>query len=1481
MKLFSPDKKSFSEIHDLQEWRTYVLNGILRGIFVLWIFALVGGVNNVIEAYQQEKEIHENPLTIATSVIAVYVVTTIILTLITFVQKLGFALRAGALLLILYALGAIGLALSSFSGDGRLLLFAFIILSAVFFDLRYSLTALFAAFFTLALVGRLQVTGAIVVPAERQVNSTDVGAWISGSAVFLMLSIAALISITYLLRALGKSLLEARDALKRERRLSHILRTISGVNQIIVRERDQNILLKRVCENLISGRGYSFAWIGLLEKDGNTLQLAASAGEEIDPSEFAFKLDSKEGGAFCGVNVLRSGAPLLISPGKDDPCLSCPRLNSHPFRRAVALPLLRDERKLGVLVVDHVDPASFFDQEEVALLQGLSEDLSYAIEKIDADRRLNDTARRLDIQNRITRLALEIQDMKAMSNAVVGFVCKLIDADASYIVLWDEETNAPIPIASFGSFQDSFLSAQFTVEEIQNAALLLQEGKPLVVDDVTKNQRIGRRIAAEFSIKSVLGMPLIAYGRKYGGVFLTFDEPHRFSEDEIKIVEQTAGQIALAVARSRAYEETRSKASELGSLYAAAQDLATSMMDPPALLEKLARHMTEALKATSGYIVSMNLAASSMQVVAEYWSEAALPIERHSDLRKTYPNSEYSTIVGAISAGIVLTLHADTGNSTEAERKQFKEYGIQSMMFVPIMAHGQLFGNIEIWESRRKREFTLAEIHLAQAMAGHAASIIQNADLVNALRTSEVRYRTLIEQASDGIFIADAQRHYVEVNSAGCQMLGYSRDEILNMTMNDLAAPEDILSAPFRMQELIDGKTVINERMLRRKDGSLLPVEISAKMLLNGNLQGIVRDITERKLAEKVLAEREAYFRALIENSAEGVAILDAQGNIRYIAPSEERLTGYSVDEVQGNSAFRYIHPDDLPNVLKIFMEGMATSGTVQSVQYRLMHKSGEWHYYEVTGHNMLDDPHVAGIVANYRDITERKQAEDALRASERKFRALAENIPSVVYLYKNDNRCTMIYLNDSIEELTGYSKKEFLEEGLSFRDLYHPDDLALISPSSHTETANTNKGSFHITYRIRHKSGGWRWVDEWGVGVLDDVGTVQYLEGVMIDITERKHVEEVLLRRAHELEALTAASAALRTAQNVTEMIPVLARQALRAVGGDYSSIFLLEPESGDYVSQGWYSANSESEKQLSDEAYLRHRPGEGVTGRVALTGEIYVMEDMHKDPHVFILSGEKNRMKDLHSGISLPLRAQEEIIGVLHVWTSTRHKFSEMEIRLLTALAETAGNAIHRAMLFEQTLQHADELSLAYDNTLAGWARALELRDEITEGHTRRVTELTLQLARALNIPENELVQIHRGALLHDIGKMGIPDSILHKPGPFTVQERAIMQRHPQYAHDMLSTIPFLQSALDIPFYHHEHWDGNGYPRKLMGEQIPLAARIFSVVDVWDALTSDRPYRMAWSKEKAREYIIERAGKQFDPHIVEAFFSLVLDEN
>jgi diguanylate cyclase (GGDEF)-like protein len=240
----------------------------------------------------------------------------------------------------------------------------------------------------------------------------------------------------------------------------------------------------------------------------------------------------------------------------------------------------------------------------------------------------------------------------------------------------------------------------------------------------------------------------------------------------------------------------------------------------------------------------------------------------------------------------------------------------------------------------------------------------------------------------------------------------------------------------------------------------------------------------------------------------------------------------------------------------------------------------------------------------------------------------------------------------------------------------------------------------------------------------------------------------------------------------------------------------------------------------------------------------------------------------------VSVPMRRAGNLVGILNVGTvGATRTFTNDELALLQGLADQAALAITNANLYTEMLH-------AYDATLEGWSRALELRDRETEGHSQRVTTLTMRLVQLLGIAEEEQVHIHRGALLHDIGKMGIPDGILLKPGPLTPEEWVLMQKHPIYAYEMLAPIAFLRPALDIPRYHHEKWDGSGYPYGLRGAEIPLAARIFAVVDVWDALQSDRPYRPAWTDEQIRAYIGSQAGSHFDPEIVAAFLHLLDSE-
>ena len=240
------------------------------------------------------------------------------------------------------------------------------------------------------------------------------------------------------------------------------------------------------------------------------------------------------------------------------------------------------------------------------------------------------------------------------------------------------------------------------------------------------------------------------------------------------------------------------------------------------------------------------------------------------------------------------------------------------------------------------------------------------------------------------------------------------------------------------------------------------------------------------------------------------------------------------------------------------------------------------------------------------------------------------------------------------------------------------------------------------------------------------------------------------------------------------------------------------------------------------------------------------------------------------------VPLITKGQVKGVLEIFHCSPLNPDQEWLGFLEAIGALTAIAIDNASLFEGMQRTHEELRFAYDVTIEGWSRALDLRDKETEGHSQRVTEMTLELARAFGVKEEELSHIRRGALLHDIGKMAIPDNILLKPGPLTEEEWTIMRKHPEYAHQLLSPIAYLHNALDIPYCHHERWNGIGYPQGLKGEQIPLAARIFAVVDVYDALSFARPYRPAWQKDKVIEYIRSLSGILFDPRIVELFLKV-----
>jgi len=294
----------------------------------------------------------------------------------------------------------------------------------------------------------------------------------------------------------------------------------------------------------------------------------------------------------------------------------------------------------------------------------------------------------------------------------------------------------------------------------------------------------------------------------------------------------------------------------------------------------------------------------------------------------------------------------------------------------------------------------------------------------------------------------------------------------------------------------------------------------------------------------------------------------------------------------------------------------------------------------------------------------------------------------------------------------------------------------------------------------------------------------------------------------------------------------------------------------------------------------------GEGLPGTVALTLHPLTISDLQQWSAVNSAVECQNYLEEgFLAYIGLPIVVKGRLGGVIELCQrSPLTSLAAQEPQWLSfakTIASQTALAMENAQLFREWNNTLMELSLSYDETLAGWAKALDLRDHETAGHSDRVTEWTLKLALALGVEKEQLIHIRRGAILHDIGKIGVPDTILLKEGPLTPEEWRIIRQHPVFAYEALRSIRFLQPALDIPYCHHEKWDGSGYPRGLKGDEIPLAARIFAVVDVWDALTSDRPYRKAWSQTEAREYLRSQAGKHFDPRVVEVFLQLLDQES
>ncbi len=370
-------------------------------------------------------------------------------------------------------------------------------------------------------------------------------------------------------------------------------------------------------------------------------------------------------------------------------------------------------------------------------------------------------------------------------------------------------------------------------------------------------------------------------------------------------------------------------------------------------------------------------------------------------------------------------------------------------------------------------------------------------------------------------------------------------------------------------------------------------------------------------------------------------------------------------------------------------------------------------------------------------------------------------------------------------------------------------------------------------------------------------------------DITQQRMDNEIIQQRNKEIRTLYEINRSISSSLDLEKIYDAFYEGIIEIIPCDELTIFSYSPEE-QMIHTDYYRWSGDKRKINELPVISKQEKDYALLFQVVSEGNPIEITTARN------LTTTLNKSQASGSGFLIPIVLENSVIGIIEIFCTQPDAFRIEELHILQALAAQIAVASNNAKLYKELQSSNKNLQQAYDKTLEGWNMALQMREKETAGHTRRVAELTMQLADKMGMSEDEKIHIWRGALLHDIGKLVIPDHILHKPGPLDEQEWEIIRNHPVYAYEWLNPIEYLRPALDIPYSHHEHWDGSGYPQGLSGEDIPLFARMFAVVDVYDALTSDRPYRKAWSHAKTIAYIKKQAGSQFDPHIVGVFLSL-----
>lgn len=1153
----------------------------------------------------------------------------------------------------------------------------------------------------------------------------------------------------------------------------------------------------------------------LLEPDGETLRCVLALLE--NPAAFS-DLKIKIGEGVTG-SVARSGQAEIVNDMNRDPrAISVPGTEEEPEAIMFA-PLKEQERVIGVISIRRVGHDRPFQPADLELLKAFASLAASAV----SNARLFEETRQQTLELKIlyeSGLTLgRLLTPKEIGQKIIELLEEKMGWSHAVIRLYHKETDR-LEVLAFNQPGIKDEQERRAIEEKFNT-LISKPGDGLSGWAVQHRQPVRCQdvtndphyIETYPSLRSGLYIPMMLGERVIGVISIESETANAFSEADERLAMTLAAQAAIALENARLFEETRQRMREQSIIHQASQALLTARLNPQAVYESMREAVSRVMPCEAFSIVLEDESRGDYHAVYLY------------DLGTTYPPRRIPRGTGlsgrVISEGQTLFIHDNWKEEIPAVHFGSPQ-AVRSILAVPLRKDDQIVGMVST-QSYQPNAFNERHRVLLETLAAQMATAIENARLFEETRQRAAELETINR-------ISIALRAVTK------------QDEMLAIVLEETLAA---LNAQNGLISLLDEQSGCLVTTIARgwpSEFAESPIQagegVFGKVFASGNIH-VTRDFASDPLTLPESRERlpagwgGACVPIRTAERALGVMLV-AVPSERELGKNEIRLLN-TLAEMTGSALHRMrLHEETLRRAeefesLYKTNAAIASQHNLPAVLQTIVNRATSM--LNASGGGMyLYDP-ASG------------ELEIAV--------ATHPSIPMGIRLKFGEGAAGRVAQSRQPLRVDDYSIWEGRAAAFQNTEVRAVLEVPMLF------------GGDLIGVLVAHEIG-----DSTRKFTQDDERLLSLFAAQAAAAIRSARLREQTIKRMEHLQALREVDRVIASSFDLEPILNTVLSHTISQLNADAADVLLFRPalQTLEYAAGvGFRTRNVERAQE---------RLGEGWAGMVAMERRLVHIPNLRESapiPRASLLADD-----NFLEYYGVPLISKGEVKGVLEVFHRSPLAPKPEWLGLLETLAGQAAIAIDNVQLFDKLQRSNLELAVAYDATIEGWSRAMDLRDEETEGHTQRVTEKALLLAQALGMSGEELLHLRRGALLHDIGKIGVPDHILLKSAPLTEEEWAIMRKHPLFAYEMLRPISYLRASLDIPYCHHEKWDGTGYPQGLKGEQIPLAARIFAVVDAFDALTSDRPYRKAWTKQEALNYIREQSGKHFDPQVVEKFLEL-----